>query len=118
MNNSVEGKDSSNESVINSKEAFDKVISNLEPEKYVFRLYVAGNSPKSVRAIQNLKRICEENLSGKYEIEVIDIYERPDLLEKEQIWAIPTVIKKLPPPLQRLIGDMTKTEDVLIGLGL
>ena len=118
MNNSVEGKDSSNESFINSKEAFDRVISNLEPEKYVFRVYVAGNSPKSVRAIQNLKRICEEHLSGKYEIEVIDIYERPELLEQEQIWAIPTVIKKLPPPLQRLIGDMTKTDDVRLGLGL
>ena len=118
MNNSVEGKDNSNAVFINSQEVFDQVISNLEPEKYVFRLYVAGNSSKSVRALQNLKRICEENLSGKYEIEVIDIYERPELLEQEQIWAIPTVIKKLPPPLLRLIGDMTKIDDVRIGLGL
>lgn len=118
MNNSGEGKDSTNASPKNSQEAFEEDILNLELEKYVFRLYVAGNSPKSVRAIQKLTKICEEHLQGRYELEVIDIYKQPELLEKEQIFAVPTLIKKLPLPLQRLIGDMTNTEKILIYLDL
>ena len=118
MNNSLDGKDSSKESPNNSEESLEQALSNLELEKYVFRLYVAGNSPKSVRAIQKLTKICEEHLQGRYELEIIDIYQRPELLEKEQIFAVPTLIKKLPLPLQRLIGDMTNTEKILIYLDL
>lgn len=118
MNNSVEGKDSSKEFTNNSEEALEQALSNLELEKYVFHLYVAGNSPKSVRAIQKLTKICEEHLQGRYELEVIDIYQQPELLEKEQIFAVPTLIKKLPLPLQRLIGDMTNTEKIIVTLDI
>lgn len=118
MNNSVEGKDSSNESHNSSQESVEQELLNLELENYVFHLYVAGNSPKSVRAIQNFTKICEEHLQGRYELEVIDIYKQPELLEKEQIFAVPTLIKKLPLPLQKLIGDMTNTEKIMVYLDL
>jgi len=86
--------------------------------KYVLRLYVAGLMPKSTLAIANLKRICEENLHGQYELEVIDLYQQPQLAQGDQIVAVPTLIKKLPPPLRRIIGDMSNTERVLVGLDL
>lgn len=118
MNNSREGEDSSSGFTTHNEKALDQSNLDVEVEEYRFRLYVAGNSPKSLRAIQNLKKICDEHLPGHYEIEIIDIYQRPELLEQEQIFAIPTLIKKLPLPLQRLIGDMTNTEEVVIYLGL
>jgi circadian clock protein KaiB len=88
------------------------------PEKRVLRLYLTGTTPASVRALANLKRICEEHLKGQYALEVIDIYQRPGLLEGEQIIAAPTLIKQLPPPLRRLVGDMSNTAQVLLGLDL
>ena len=91
---------------------------NAATSHYVLRLYVAGKSPKSVNAIANIKKICEENLQGKYELEVIDLYQQPQLAQGEQIIALPTLIKKLPPPLRRIIGDMSNTERVLVGLDL
>lgn len=118
MNYSREGEDISRGFTTNNEETLEQSYSDLELEQYKFRLYVAGNSPKSLRAIQNLKKICDEHLPGHYEIEIIDIYQRPELLEQEQIFAIPTLIKKLPLPLQRLIGDMTNQEEVVIYLGL
>ena len=118
MNNSRQEKDYTNELPKISQEAFEQAISNLELEKYVLRLYVAARSPNSIRAMQNITKICEEYLQGKYELEVIDIYQQPELLEEEQILAIPTLIKKLPPPLQKLIGDMTNKEQVIISLDL
>jgi len=118
MNNSVAGNDSSNESSQKPQKVFEQGLSELGLEKYVFRLYVAGKSPKSGRAIQNITRICEEYLPGNYELEVIDIYKQPELLEKEQIFAVPTLVKKLPPPLQKLIGDMTNEEKIIICLDL
>jgi circadian clock protein KaiB len=81
-------------------------------------LYVAGYSPKSVSAITNIKKICEENLQGRYELDVIDLYQQPQLAQGEQIIAVPTLIKKLPPPLRRIIGDMSNTERVLVGLDI
>jgi circadian clock protein KaiB len=87
-------------------------------QRHVLRLYLTGATPASVRALANLKRICEEHLQGRYELEVIDIYQRPALLEGEQIVAAPTLIKKLPLPLRRLVGDMSNTERVLLGLDL
>lgn len=86
--------------------------------RYILRLYVAGKSPKSVNAIANLKKICEENLPGRYELEVIDLYQQPQLAQGEQIIALPTLIRKLPPPLRRIIGDMSNTERVLVGLDI
>ncbi len=87
-------------------------------DRYVFRLYVADRTPKSVRAIQQLQQLCNDYLEGRYDLEVIDIYQQPERLEKDQIFATPTLIKELPPPLQRLIGDMTDIEQVLISLDL
>lgn len=94
------------------KTALRKVAST----RYILKLYVAGQSPKSVNALANLKRICEENLQGRYELEVIDLYQQPQLALGEQIIAIPTLIRKLPPPLRRIVGDMSNTERVLVGL--
>ncbi|HUW00217.1 MAG TPA: circadian clock KaiB family protein [Gallionella sp.] len=88
------------------------------PGHYILKLYVAGQSPKSVSAITNIKKICEENLQGRYELDVIDLYQQPQLAQGEQIIAIPTLIRKLPPPLRRIIGDMSNTERVLVGLDI
>jgi circadian clock protein KaiB len=86
--------------------------------RYVLRLYVTGKTPNSLRAIASLKEICEEHLQGRYHLQVIDIYQQPDLAEADQIVATPTLIKKLPAPLRRLIGDMSNRERVLVGLDL
>ncbi len=93
-------------------------MKTMQAEHYVLRLYVAGQSPKSVLAIANIKRICEENMHGHYELEVIDLYQQPQLAQGEQIIAVPTLIKRLPLPLRRIIGDMSDTERVLVGLDL
>ncbi len=84
--------------------------------KYLLRLYVTGSTAASLRAIQNLKRICEEHLNGLYNLEVIDIYQKPELAKGEQIIAAPTLIKVLPHPLKRLIGDLSNEKQVLFGL--
>ena len=89
-----------------------------ESNGYVLRLYVAGQTPKSVDAITNITQICEEHLKGRFELEVIDLYQQPQLAQGDQIIAVPTLIKKLPPPLRRIIGDMSNTERVLVGLDL
>ncbi len=85
---------------------------------YVLRLYVAGMTPKSTLAIRNIKNICEEHLTGRYSLEVIDLYKRPSLADGEQIIAAPTLLKKLPIPLRRFIGDMSDTDKILVGLDL
>lgn len=87
-------------------------------EKYVLRLYVTGMTPKSINAIENIRKICEENLQGRYELEVIDIYQKPEYARKEQIIAAPTLIKKLPLPLRKFIGDMSNKDRILVGLDL
>lgn len=86
--------------------------------RYVLRLYVTGNTPRAMRAVVNIRKICEEHLEGRYELEVIDISQHPTLAEGEQIIAAPTLIKKLPHPLRRFIGDMSQTERILLGLDL
>ena len=86
--------------------------------KYVLRLYVSGSTLKSQRAVENIKRVCEEHLKGRYDLEVIDIYRQANLARDEQIVAVPTLIKRLPPPLQRLVGDMSNLRNVLFGLDL
>jgi circadian clock protein KaiB len=85
-------------------------------EQYVLRLYVAGLTPRSRHAIANITSICEEYLQGRYDLEVIDVFKRPVLAREEQIVATPTLVKKLPAPLRRLIGDLSERENLLIGL--
>ena len=87
-----------------------------KPRVYKLRLYVAGQTPKSIRAFANLKALCEEHLKGLYQIEVVDLLEHPRLARGDQIVAIPTLVRKLPPPLRKIIGDLSSTERVLVGL--
>jgi len=101
-----------------STEEFEEAAAKQNPAKYVLRLYVTGMTPKSTLAIGNVRKLCEEYLSGRYELEVIDIYQQPKLAKGEQIIATPTLIKKLPLPLRRLIGDMSDTERFLVGIDL
>ena len=96
----------------------EKVVSLGRKETWNLRLYVAGNTPKSLEALANLKRICEEHLKGQYTIEVVDLVENPHLAAGDQILAIPTLVRKLPPPLRKIIGDLSNTERVLVGLDL
>lgn len=86
--------------------------------RYVLRLYVTGKTPNSLRAIANLKAVCEKYLPGRYDLQVIDIYQQPALAEGDQIIAAPTLVKKLPEPLRKLIGDLSDRERVLLGLDL
>ena len=87
-------------------------------ETWQLRLYVAGQTPKSIAAFANLKKICEEHLKGQYTIEVVDLLENPKLAKGDQILAIPTLVRKLPPPLRKIIGDLSNTERVLVGLNI
>ncbi|HEX3770248.1 MAG TPA: circadian clock KaiB family protein [Polyangiaceae bacterium] len=87
-------------------------------ERYELRLYVAGQTAKSLQAFANLKAICEEHLQGRYRIEVIDLLKNPTLARGDQILAVPTLVRKLPPPVKKIIGDFTNTERVLVGLNL
>lgn len=87
-------------------------------EVWELRLYVAGRSAKSLSAFENLKRICEEHLAGRYEIEVVDLVENPELAASDQIVAIPTLVRKLPEPLRKIVGDLRNTERTLVGLQL
>ena len=104
--------------VRNSTQQFEQSLSQPPEIHYVLRLYVTGSTPQSLRAITNVKKFCEEYLKGRYELEVIDLYQQPQLAQGEQIIAAPTLIKKLPLPLRRIIGDMSKSERVLVGLDL
>jgi circadian clock protein KaiB len=87
-------------------------------EKWELRLYTAGQTPKSLAAIKNLKRVCEEHLPGRYDIEIVDLLKNPRLAKDDQIVAIPTLVRKLPVPLRRIIGDLSDTERTLVGLQL
>ena len=89
-----------------------------EAERYVLRLYVTGQTPRSMRAIENIRRICDEHLSGRCDLEVIDIYQRPSLAAGERIIAVPTLVKSLPAPIRRFVGDLSDTDKVLFGLDL
>ena len=104
--------------VKDSTAAFEEALAKTGEGKYVLRLYIAGMNPKSIQAIDNIKRICEEHLPGKYQLEVIDIYQYPIFAKDGQIVAAPTLIKELPPPLRKLIGSMSDTERVLVGMDL
>jgi circadian clock protein KaiB len=98
--------------------AFEKSLSLRPKERYVLRLFVTGLTPRSTEAFVRIKAICEEHLQGRYDLEVIDIYQHPELAKDEQIIAAPTLVKKLPVPLRRLIGNLAVEERVLMGLDL
>lgn len=94
-------------------------LNNIDSQKtWELRLYVAGQTPKSLAAFANLKRICEQYLAGQYQIEVVDLLKEPQLAADDQILAIPTLVRKLPQPLRKIIGDLSNTERVLVGLNL
>jgi circadian clock protein KaiB len=100
--------------------AFEKLAGAVtsSADRYVLRLYVTGMTPRSTQAFATIKALCEEHLSGRYDLEVIDIYQHPQLAADDQIIAAPTLVKRLPPPLRRMIGDFSDRERVLVGLGL
>jgi len=95
-----------------------KAMPDSKEEMWNLRLYVAGQTPKSITAFRNLKMICEEHLAGKFSIEVIDLLKKPQLAKGDQIIAIPTLVRKLPEPLKKIIGDLADTERVLVGLDI
>ena len=97
---------------------FESRLRDRRADKYILRLYIAGTTPRSTRAVANIREICERNLNGRYELEVIDIYQKPALAKDEQIIAAPTLVKQLPLPLRRFIGDLSDTEHVLVGMDL
>ena len=103
---------------VDSTEAFEDALEKASETSYILRLYVAGNTPRSRSAIESIHTICEEHLKGRYQLEVIDIYQQPSLARGEQIIATPTLVKYLPTPLRKMIGDLTKKERVLFGLDL
>jgi len=104
----------------NATEAFEEALkrSPLRRTKYILRLYVTGSSGRSLKALQNLKKICEEHFPDDYDLEVIDIYEDPAAAREEQIIAAPTLVKKLPRPLRKFVGDLSNTQKILVGLDL
>ena len=102
----------------NDVELFEQAVKDAEDKKYMLRLYVAGAPPNSTQAIMNIRKSCEEHLKGRYDLEVIDIYQQPTLAKGEQIIAAPTLVKQLPPPLRRFIGSMADVERILVGLDL
>lgn len=98
--------------------ALEQAAAERASQRYILRLYIAGTTARSTLAIQNIRKICEEHLHGRYDLQVIDVYQQPTLAEGEQIIAAPTLVKKLPLPLRRFIGDMSDTERILVGLDL
>ncbi len=97
---------------------YERALENRKNEHYVLRLYIAGNNPRSQMAVENVKKICEENLKGRYELDIIDIYQDRTRNPVDLVLAAPTLIKQLPLPLRRVIGDMNLSEKVLVGLDL
>ena len=93
-------------------------VTDTAAEVYRLRLYVAGQTPRCLKAFSNLKKICETHLAGKYRIEVVDLLENPQLAQGDQILAIPTLVRSLPPPLRKIIGDLSNRERVMVGLDI
>jgi circadian clock protein KaiB len=103
---------------VDSTRAFERALSRRRPDFYVLKLYIAGSTPRSLHAVSNIRAICEETLAGRYDLEVIDIYQRPEAAKPEQILVAPTLIKKLPAPVRKIIGDLSNKEKVLVGLDI
>ena len=102
----------------NAAKRYERAAGEMQTGTYVFQLYVSGMTPKSLRAIGNIKALCEEYLEGRYELQIIDVYQNPDQTKDARIVAAPTLIKKLPPPLRRFIGDLADKENILVKLDL
>ena len=117
--NKGNGKEPLKEKLRKTTEAFEQALkgATLRRAKYILRLYVTGSSARSLQAVQNLKKLCEEHLPD-YDLEVIDIYENPAAAREEQIIAAPTLVKKLPHPLRKFVGDLSNTQKILIGLDI
>lgn len=109
-----------NDQPVDRADEFERAIASAAEshQRYVLRLYVTGSTPRSARAIQNIRAICEKHLHGRYDLEVIDIHQQPVLARGEQIIAAPTLIKKLPAPLRKVVGDLSDSDRVLMGLDL
>jgi len=107
------------EKISNEVKTFEQALSRQPVAgRYVLSLFVTGSTPKSVRAIQNIRALCEEKLCGRYELKVIDIYQHPEQIKSEQIVVTPTLVKKLPLPLRKLIGDLSNKDRLLLGLDI
>ena len=104
----------------NTTEAFEEAIKGgaLKRAKYILRLYVTGSTGRSLKAVYNLRKICDEHLSDEYELEVIDIYKDPDAAREAQIVAAPTLVKRLPLPIRKFVGDLSNTQKILVGLDI
>jgi len=98
--------------------AFEQALQETDQAHYLLKLYVSGMTPNSQRAIKNVQKICEEHLQGRFELEIIDIYQQPIFAKDGQIVAVPTLVRELPPPLRKFIGDLSQTERILAGLDL
>jgi circadian clock protein KaiB len=101
-----------------STESFEMALRETEQGQFVLRLYVSGMTPNSLRAVENVRKLCAEHLEGRYQLEIIDIYQQPIFAREGQIVAAPTLVKELPPPLRKFIGDMSRTDKLLLGLDL
>ena len=99
-------------------EAMEQALARQDKEKYILKLYITGMTPRSQEALRNIRKIMHENFGDNYELEVIDIYQQPTLAKDDQIIAVPTLIKKLPAPLRRLIGDLSQEDRIILGLDL
>jgi circadian clock protein KaiB len=99
-------------------EEIEKKVMLNRKSKYILTLYISGATKRSKTAVDNIKKICEENLKGRYNLEIIDVFQQPEKLRSEQIIAVPTLIKRLPIPIRRFIGDLSDKDKVLVGLGL
>jgi circadian clock protein KaiB len=97
---------------------FEKAAAGDGAGKYVLKLYISGMNPRSQQALRNLKKVCREYLGNNYELQVIDIYQQPEMARKDQIIAMPTLLKQLPEPVRRLIGDLSQTDRIILGLDL
>ncbi len=103
---------------VDSTKEFEAAMAAKAKEKYVLRLYVTGMTPKSISAIENVRRLCDQYLPNRYELDIVDIYQQPTIARDEQLIAAPTLVKKLPLPLRRFIGDMSHKEKILVGLDI
>jgi circadian clock protein KaiB len=119
-NSKPNGNDALKTRLRSATEVFEEALKarSLRRAKYILRLYVTGSSIRSLRAISNLKKLCEEHLPDDYDLEVIDIYKNPQVARDEQIIAAPTLVKRLPRPLRRFVGDLSNTQKLLIGLDI
>jgi circadian clock protein KaiB len=99
-------------------DAFQEAVQNAEPATYRLRLFVSGTTPRSAQAVRNIRDICEQTMQGRYELEVIDIYQHPEAMAPEHVIVTPTLIKKLPLPVRRVIGDLSDTQKVIVGLDI